>query len=91
MLLDAFDSICYDMGIPVNDEKTEGPTTKMEYLGFEIDTAKGTVKVPSDKIEKAKSMLEEALSFKKITLKTLQSMVSLPNFFLKSYSIWKGI
>jgi hypothetical protein len=84
ILLDAFDSICYDMGIPVNDEKTEGPTTKMEYLGLEIDTAEGTIKVPSDKIEKAKSMLEEALCSKKITLKKLQSMVGLLNFFSKA-------
>ena len=56
----------------------------MEYLGFEIDTVEGTIKVPSDKIEKAKSMLEEALISKKITLKKLQSMVGLLNFFSKA-------
>jgi hypothetical protein len=53
------------MGIPANDAKTEGPTTKMEYLCFDIDTAEGTIKVPSSKIEKAKSIIEEAISSKK--------------------------
>jgi hypothetical protein len=83
LLLDAFDSI-YDMGMSVIDEKTEGPTTKMEHLGFEIDTFEGTINVPSDKIEKAKSMLEEALIYqKKNNFKKLQSMVGLL-FFLNA-------
>ncbi|XP_053405702.1 uncharacterized protein LOC123536155 isoform X1 [Mercenaria mercenaria] len=83
-LLDTFDFICQDMGVPVNDEKTEGPTTKMVYLGLEIDTIKGIIKIPKDKIETAKILLTEAFHSKKITLKKLQSLVGLLNFFAKA-------
>jgi hypothetical protein len=33
-----FDHVCERLGVPIAKEKTEGPMTKMEYLGLTLDT-----------------------------------------------------
>ena len=72
------------MGVPVNDEKTEGPTTKLEYLGLEIDTIDGVIRIPSDKLVKVKQQLLLFINSKKVTLKFLQSLVGLLIFLSKA-------
>ena len=83
-LMDCFDYVCQDLGVPINDEKTEGPTTKLEYLGLEIDTVDGVIRIPNDKLDKIKQQLISFLKSKKITLKFLQSLVGLLNFLSKA-------
>jgi hypothetical protein len=34
----SFSKICNSVSVPIADDKTEGPTTSMEYLGLLIDT-----------------------------------------------------
>ena len=39
-LMNCFEVICRKLGVPIANEKTEGPCTVLEYLGLTIDTDK---------------------------------------------------
>ena len=47
--MDAFEFICQDMGMPVNDEKSEGPMTKLMYFGIELDSEGGEFRISLEK------------------------------------------
>jgi len=69
-----FESICSDIGVPIANEKTEGPSTVIEYLGLTIDTINMLIKIPDKKIKELLIGIETLLSKKKVTLKELQSI-----------------
>ena len=76
--LNAFDTF----GVPVADDKVEGPSTRIKFLGLEVDTEKMLVQLPMDKLNDLKACIDEVLSYKskKITLKKLQSLIGKLNF-----------
>ena len=41
--LDIFIQICNDLGIPLTEEKLEGPSTSLTFLGVVIDTSKSEI------------------------------------------------
>ena len=45
-------TICKRLGVPIAEEKTEGPVKSMEYLGLTIGTVYMSVKVPEEKNER---------------------------------------
>jgi hypothetical protein len=49
LLMDAFKSICHELGVPLADNKTVGPTTLLRFLGLLIDTVNMIVKITVDK------------------------------------------
>jgi hypothetical protein len=49
-LMKDFESLCLDLGIPVALEKTEGLTTRLNFLGLGIDTSTMTIFVPPIKV-----------------------------------------
>jgi RNA polymerase-interacting CarD/CdnL/TRCF family regulator len=53
--MNQFDGVCERLGVPIANEKTEGPTTILEYLGLTIDTQNMVVKIPADKVKKKSS------------------------------------
>ena len=56
-LMSCFCSICTDLGVPLAQDKTVGPTSVLTFLGLEIDTIHMTVKIPYDKLNQLKSEL----------------------------------
>jgi len=83
-LVNTFEEVCKELGVPIATEKSIDPTTVMVFLGLEIDTNEMTIRVPSHKIEELTALLQDFLSRKKITLKQLQSLVGKLNFFSKA-------
>jgi hypothetical protein len=79
-----FGSLCSDFGIPIANEKTEGPCQVMIFLGLEIDTLNMVVRIPQKKLGDLRVMIVSALNKKKITLKNLQSITGLMNFCLRA-------
>lgn len=40
-----YDAITKDIGVPIANKKSEGPTTLIEYVGLTIDTVNTLVKL----------------------------------------------
>lgn len=63
--LDKFKSLCHELGVPIALEKTVEPTTNLIFLGITFDTNDMTMSLPSDKLDKLKSVINSFLSAKK--------------------------
>ena len=81
-----FLKVCLELGVPIAHEKTEGPVQIITYLGLEIDTVRGQVCIPREKLEKARVAIDKALSAQKMSLSQVQSLIGLPLFLCKDIS-----
>ena len=81
--LNKFLSICKDINIPISAKKTVAPTQCINFLGFEIDTLAETIRLPEDKLTRAKNEILILLGKSKCTLRELQSLLGLLQFTCK--------
>ena len=72
-----------DLGIPVADHKTEGPTTRLMFLGIEIDTLAGQLRLPEVKLLRTKQLLQQWGDWKECTRKELESLIGTLNHACK--------
>lgn len=79
-LMKTFDHVCERLGVPIAKEKTEGPMTKMEYLGLTLDTIEMWVKIPDNKVQELLKQINLIAFSKKVTLKQLQSLCGILAF-----------
>ncbi|XP_031760883.1 uncharacterized protein LOC116412005 [Xenopus tropicalis] len=77
LLLSTFQFFMQKFGFPLSKEKTEGPTTVLSFLGIEIDTAALVFRLPEDKLQKLKVTISEIQAAKKVTLRSMQSLLGL--------------
>jgi hypothetical protein len=78
--MSVFSTVCDELGVPLAAEKTIGPATVIIFLGLEIDTKEMVVRILMEKITETKEKLVFVLNSKKVTLRTLQSLIGLLNF-----------
>ena len=78
--LQVFRDTMSELGVPLADEKTEGPCEVLVFLGLELDSAHMTVRIPENKIKEVVSKIEEMLLHEKSTLKKIQSLIGSLNF-----------
>lgn len=71
LLLDVF----AQLGVPVAQEKTEGPATTLTFLGFEIDTVRMEVRLPRDKLRALQDLLAEWVQKQSCTRRELESLL----------------
>ena len=81
--LNKFLSICKDINVPISSKKTVLPTQRITFLGFEIDTLSETIRLPDEKLQRAKSEILSLLQKNKCTLRELQSLLGLLQFTCK--------
>ena len=55
-------ALCGELGVPLAEDKTEGPATSITFLGIEIDTEAFELRLPQHKLREMKSKLELAVS-----------------------------
>ncbi|PJE78781.1 hypothetical protein CI610_02269 [invertebrate metagenome] len=79
-----FSGIAYELGVPLAEEKTVGPSHILTFLGYELNTLELTIRIPVQKLEELKSLLMGLLGLGKTTLKHLQSVVGVLNFFSRA-------
>jgi hypothetical protein len=79
-LMETFVEVCKELGVPLAEDKTIGPTTQIRFLGMEIDTFLMVVRIPQDKLERLKLMLLSIISKKRIALKELVSVTRIMAF-----------
>ena len=68
------------LGVPIASDKTEGPTTKLSFLGLELDSEEMTIRIPMGKIEEIRQKIVSMLARKKCTLREMQSLIGSLNF-----------
>ena len=67
---------CFDrLGVPVAEQKLEGPTTTLTFLGIELDTGQMIRRLPPKKLKELKELVGEWLSKKACRISDLQSLV----------------
>lgn len=66
---------CRGLGVPVAQQKIEGPSAVMVYLGIEIDTIRGCLRLPEEKLARLQSLLQEWSTKKGCTKRELLSLI----------------
>lgn len=84
LLMSSFRKTCFEFGIPLAEDKTEGPKTVITFLGIVIDTDNMIIRIPNDKILTLETAILEMLQKEKVTLGKLQSLVGSLNFCAKA-------
>ena len=69
--------LCSDLGVPLAQEKLEGPTHCLTFLGIEIDTRLLLARLPNDKLTRIKSELSQWLKKRRATKRQILSLVGL--------------
>ena len=81
--MDVMQSLFSELGVPLAVDKTVGPSTKVTYLGIEIDSVAQSVKLPDDKYSKLMSLLQDWTVKKKCTKRELLSLIGSLSFACK--------
>ena len=71
------------LGIPFASQKTEGPATSLVFLGIEVDTVAGELRLPRDKLQRFKDLLHQWGSRRVCARWELESLVGLLNHACK--------
>ena len=79
-ILDNFRRLANELGLPLAEEKTEGPATTLTFLGIELDSVHQTSRLPQGKLEDLRRRVEVLMGKKKVTLQELQEIVGHLNF-----------
>ena len=63
------------LGFMLNEKKVVHPTTKLVFLGIQIDTIKVELSSPNEKLYAIKNFVSDFLQQKRVTKRQLQSIV----------------
>jgi len=75
-----FRSVMKELSVPLAEEKSEGPSKVIVFLGIELDTNKMIVRIPQEKLDNIKCKTSQILFKQTTTLKELQSLMGSLNF-----------
>jgi hypothetical protein len=73
--LSIFEEECVALGVTLAPEKKEGPTTKLVFLGIEIDTVAGRMTLPADKLTLMRTELDAWTGRRACRRRELESLV----------------
>lgn len=82
--METFKQVAQELGVPLAEDKSVGSTNNLVFLGLEIDTVALMVRVPVQKRVELVSLLQKFIDRKPITIKQLQSSLSMLNFATKA-------
>ena len=68
-------SICELLGIPLAEDKCEGPRTCLECLGFLLDTIRGEIRLSEEKLQRLERLLHEWEAKRTCTKHELDSLI----------------
>ena len=81
--LNVLREVCRELGVPLALHKCEGPATRLTFLGIEIDTARGLLRLPAEKLERLRTLLQEWGDRKVCMRKELESLIGILNHACK--------
>ena len=82
--LEIFVDLCNYLRVPLAEDKTMGPTTRIVFLGLEIDSEAMLIRVPLDKVEAASKKLRQFLGLKRICLREIQRTIGFLQFICRA-------
>ena len=68
-------TVCAELGIPLAMDKLEGPTDRITFLGIELDTRAGVMRLPADKLSRLKVLLTEWSARRSCRRRQLESLI----------------
>ena len=74
-MLQTFHTLCADIGIPINYNKTEGPTTTISFLGIQLDSVNNQATLPLEKVTRYTLLMEHLLDSKSCKLHEMQKVI----------------
>ncbi|CAC5362511.1 unnamed protein product [Mytilus coruscus] len=80
VLMKIFTELCNELGVPIAEDKTIHPTTRLTFLGFEKDTVDMVVRIPVATLIKLRSQLQPMTIKRKIKFKDFESLLGLLAF-----------
>ena len=63
------------LGLPLHPDKCVGPTTRLTFLGIELDSITQTARLPQEKFDATLTMLQQLATKKTCTRRELESLV----------------
>ncbi len=78
-------STCAQLGVPLEVEKSEGPTSCLVFLGMELDSRDKTIRLPQEKLTRLQLRLEEWGNRKEAGKRDLLSLLTLVKILCKGY------
>lgn len=71
------------IGLPIAHDKTEGPTTKLTFLGIELDSVTMTARLSADRLIELTQLLDVWVKKRTATITELQSLTGVLNWAAK--------
>ena len=68
---------CAQLGVPMAANKNEGPVTSLVFLGIVIDTVAGELRLPDDKLQRLRSLLQTWVSRRACRRRELESLIGI--------------
>ena len=81
--LDILTRLCRYLGVPLASHKQVGPTSCLVFLGIEINSVTGQLRLPADKLTRLQTTLHEWGDRKACTRKELESLIGSLNHACK--------
>lgn len=73
-------ALCARLGVPMSNEKLEGPVTWLTFLGIELDTVLMTARLSAARLAELQLLLQSWVRKRVATVKELQSLTGILNF-----------
>ncbi len=73
--LEIIKQTCQELGVPLEESKSEGPTACLTFLGLELDSATRIIRLPQDKLARLRQSLSDWGSRKAVQKRELLSLI----------------
>ena len=83
-IMDKFMEYTSVLGVPVAEEKTEGPKTVLIFLGLELDSDQMVIRIPAAKVCEIVEKIKGVLTRENVTLQIMQSLIGSLQFACKA-------
>ncbi|XP_043207958.1 uncharacterized protein LOC122388832 isoform X1 [Amphibalanus amphitrite] len=78
--LRGFTAMCHLLNVPLHPDKTVLPCQRLTFLGVELDVAERVLRLPTDKVERARDAVADLSRRRKAPLRQVQTCIGLLNF-----------
>ena len=75
LALETMKNLCARLGVPIAHHKTEGPTCRLTFLGIELDTRSGTLRLPVVKLQRLQREITQWMGRSSCTKRELLSLI----------------